>query len=68
MERMEQLFQSFQSTKNSGMGMGLAVSSAILREHGGRMWAENSPDGGAVFFFTLPVQRDESSNNVRVHH
>jgi K+-sensing histidine kinase KdpD len=50
------------------MGMGLAVSSAILREHGGRMWAENSPDGGAVFFFTLPVQRDESSNNVRVHH
>jgi len=41
--------------KRSGMGLGLSLCEAIIRLHGGRIWAENRPDGGAVFRFTLPA-------------
>ncbi|HVE42149.1 MAG TPA: sensor histidine kinase KdpD [Planctomycetota bacterium] len=41
--------------KRSGMGLGLALCEAIIRLHGGRIWAENRPDGGASFRFTLPL-------------
>jgi len=37
------------------MGMGLSVSSTIVEAHGGRMWAENGRDRGAVFHVLLPV-------------
>ncbi|MEO8630252.1 MAG: two-component system sensor histidine kinase KdpD [Betaproteobacteria bacterium] len=39
----------------SGVGLGLAVSKAIVEAHGGRMWAERPDDGGARFVFTLPL-------------
>ena len=42
--------------KRSGMGLGLALCEAIVRLHGGRIWVENRPDGGAVFRFTLPLE------------
>lgn len=42
--------------KRSGMGLGLALCDAIVRLHGGRIWAENRPEGGAVFRFTLPLE------------
>ncbi|HLY11946.1 MAG TPA: sensor histidine kinase KdpD [Planctomycetota bacterium] len=42
--------------KRSGMGLGLALCEAIVRLHGGRIWAENHPKGGAVFRFTLPLE------------
>ena len=38
-----------------GAGLGLAICRAILEAHGGRIWAQNRPDGGAVFRFSLPV-------------
>jgi two-component system sensor histidine kinase KdpD len=41
--------------KRSGMGLGLALCEAIVKLHGGRIWAENRPDGGAAFRFTLPL-------------
>lgn len=47
------LFTPFHTTKASGMGVGLSISQTIVEGHGGRIWAEPSPWGGAAFHFTL---------------
>jgi len=52
---MSQLFDSFFTTKADGMGMGLSIARSMIFVHGGRIWAENSPEGGATFHFTLAV-------------
>ena len=54
------LFQTFFTTKETGMGVGLSISRSIIEAHGGRMWAENNDMGGATFRFTLPAASDES--------
>ncbi len=51
---MERLFQPFVTTKPHGMGVGLSLCRAIIEAHGGRLWAEPNPDGGAIFRFTVP--------------
>jgi two-component system sensor kinase FixL len=53
-ERMELLFTPFNSSKEDGLGIGLSICRTIVEAHGGRIWAENMPGGGAVFRFTLP--------------
>jgi signal transduction histidine kinase len=57
-EAADRLFDPFFTTKENGMGMGLSVSRTIVQAHGGRITAENSPDGGAVFRVMLPVFTD----------
>ncbi|MFM0350005.1 ATP-binding protein [Paraburkholderia sp. RL17-347-BIC-D] len=56
---LPQLFEPFFTTRSSGMGMGLAVSSSIVEAHGGQIWASNNPDGGATFSFSLPPSIEE---------
>ncbi len=52
-EVFEHLFQPFISTKQQGMGVGLSISRTIVEAHGGRIWCEANPAGGAIFRFTL---------------
>ncbi len=54
-DALPRLFEPFYTTKEQGMGMGLAISKTILQSHGGQIWAENNRGPGARFFFTLPV-------------
>jgi C4-dicarboxylate-specific signal transduction histidine kinase len=57
----EKIFDAFVTTKDKGMGIGLAVSRSIVEAHRGRLWAEHNPDGGARFSVALPlssVKRD----------
>jgi PAS domain S-box-containing protein len=56
-ENLERVFQPFFTTKGTGFGMGLAVCSSIIKDHRGRIWVENNPDGGATFFIELPIDR-----------
>ncbi len=50
-----ELFESFFTTKEQGLGLGLSIARSIVRQHGGAIWAENAPYGGAAFFFTVPI-------------
>jgi len=61
-EAMPRIFDPFFTTKSpgEGSGLGLSISYGIVAELGGRLWAENSPQGGASFLLELPVG-DETS-------
>ncbi len=58
---LERLFERFYRGTDAhrhafGTGMGLAITRGLLAAQGGRVWAENHPDGGAVFTMVIPVQ------------
>jgi two-component system, LuxR family, sensor kinase FixL len=61
---MPNLFQTFYTTKETGMGVGLSISRSIIEAHGGRMWAESNNSGGATFRFTLPAASSETLTDV----
>ena len=51
---MEHLFDPFFSTKESGMGMGLAISQTIISNHHGKIRADSRPGKGSTFTIELP--------------
>ncbi len=56
---LPRLFEPFVTTKETGMGVGLSISKAIIEAHGGRLWVEANPVGGTIFRFTLPSVSEE---------
>jgi PAS domain S-box-containing protein len=54
---VDRLFEAFYTTKPDGLGMGLAICRSIIEAHGGRLWATANKPRGAVFQFTLPLER-----------
>jgi C4-dicarboxylate-specific signal transduction histidine kinase len=57
---LDRLFDAFYTTKSSGLGMGLSICHSIIEAHGGRIWASRNEPRGAVFHFTLPLERGET--------
>lgn len=55
---LSRIFEKFYrgaAPDSRGAGLGLAICRAVVEAHGGRIWAENRPEGGAVFRFSLPI-------------
>jgi PAS domain S-box-containing protein len=59
-EQLQQVFEPFYTTKQSGIGMGLSICRSIVAAHGGALWAETIRPRGAIFQFTLPVGLENS--------
>jgi len=60
-ERLPHIFDSFATGKKDGMGLGLSIARSIVEAHGGKIRAENNPDRGATFRFTLPANGNKKS-------
>ena len=56
---IDSIFEPLATWKPGGTGMGLAISNSIVEAHGGRMWAENRPEGGARVGFAIPVMKED---------
>ena len=56
-EILPKLFTKFASKSDIGTGLGLFISKGIVEAHGGKIWAENNPDRGATFSFSLPINK-----------
>ncbi len=64
---LERIFNPFFTTKptGSGTGLGLSISLGIVREHEGRIWAENAPQGGARFVVEVPIVTHRASSEAQ---
>ena len=53
------MFQPYDSTRDRGSGLGLAVVQRIIHDHQGRIWFDSEPGSGTVFYIDLPVREGE---------
>jgi signal transduction histidine kinase len=60
-EHLPHIFDAFYTTKNGGLGMGLAIGRSIIEAHGGRIWATSEQARGTTFQFTLPAAGADAS-------
>jgi PAS domain S-box-containing protein len=56
-DSIDAIFSPFHTTRSTGMGLGLSICKSIIEAHGGKIYAENNPDGGATFSLKLPLFR-----------
>jgi signal transduction histidine kinase len=72
-DQLEAIFEPFVTSKRDGIGMGLAICRMIVESHGGRIWAENLPGGGARVAFALagepavPAAESHHGGHTRPH-
>ena len=55
---IDEIFETFYTTKQDGTGLGLSIARTIVDMYGGKIWAENCAQGGAAFHFTIPLSTD----------
>jgi PAS domain S-box-containing protein len=58
---LQRVFESFYTTKPTGLGLGLSICRSIIEAHGGRLWASTNQRRGATFQFTLPADANTLS-------
>lgn len=59
-QNMPKLFTHFFTSKPDGLGMGLSISRSIIESHGGRLEVKNNPDRGTTFYFTIPINKNNT--------
>jgi len=69
-EDVSKIFEKFyrarrQAVQVAGTGLGLSICKSIVEAHGGRIWANNCPDWGAIIYFTIPVPDDSNRFSVK---
>jgi two-component system sensor kinase FixL len=55
----DNIFEAFYTTKDSGLGMGLSICKSIIEDHGGEIGFMQNKAGGATFYFSLPIDKQE---------
>lgn len=60
-EKLATVFDHFFTTKQEGMGLGLAISRSLVERHSGRIWVDNADGGGAIFRFSIPIESSPGS-------